>query len=201
MGGRQGHRTLYMQYNCQERESNFKKTATSQNLMMLMTQAQRPAAAKDLVRIRFGLNSGSFKYCSFTTFRQFSGMCSLSQLINACRKSSTCRVKGLTAMSPFWLQRKFQDPKLKSAFRTGATKAQWHAALIPLFGLFRLYSMKLELATDTFKTSSVPGKTFCASSGGAHGLKKRKAGKQKQKHMPSALRFTFLCITNTFFPA
>lgn len=102
-------------------------------------------------------------------------------------------------MSPFWLQRKFQDPKLKSTFRTRATKAQWHAALILLFGFFRLYSVKLELATDTFKTSSVPGKTFCAGSGGAHGLKKRKAGKQKQKHIPSALYFTFLHITNAFF--
>ena len=46
-------------------------------MTILMTQADKPAAANDLLRMKSGSNSGSFRKGS-TAFRQASGMFSLS---------------------------------------------------------------------------------------------------------------------------
>lgn len=62
---------------------------TSWYLTMFIVQAQRPAAAVDLVRTRSGWKSDFFRYSCFTTVRHDSGMCSLSYVTRACRKSST----------------------------------------------------------------------------------------------------------------
>lgn len=62
---------------------------TSWKRMMLITQAQSPAAAEDFCRTNSGLNSGSLRCSSLTHLTVASGMCSLSKFTRACRKSST----------------------------------------------------------------------------------------------------------------
>lgn len=69
--------------------TKYDSWCTSWKRMMLITQAQSPAAAEDFCRTNSGLNSGSLRCSSLTHLTVASGMCSLSKFTRACRKSST----------------------------------------------------------------------------------------------------------------